>query len=45
VDGRPIKSHLLKHGEVVKIGTDEFTFIDEELNASDQTMIYMPEDD
>jgi pSer/pThr/pTyr-binding forkhead associated (FHA) protein len=45
VDGKPIKHHLLKHGEVVRIGTDELTFIDEEVNASDQTVIYLPEDD
>jgi len=45
VDDKPITRHLLKHGEVVRIGTDELTFIDEEINASDQTVIYLPEDD
>jgi len=45
VNGKHIKRHLLKHGEVVAIGQHDFCLIDEETRGLEQTMIYIPDDE
>ena len=44
VNGRVVHRHLLKHGDVISIGTHEFTLIDENTMRFEQTMVYVPED-
>jgi len=41
---KKIKKHRWKHGELVKIGTHEFTLIDEQTRAFEQTTILIPEE-
>ncbi|NOZ54928.1 MAG: FHA domain-containing protein [Gammaproteobacteria bacterium] len=43
--GNPIKRHRWKHGDLIKIGLHEFTLIDEETRAFEETNIVLPEDD
>jgi pSer/pThr/pTyr-binding forkhead associated (FHA) protein len=43
VNGRHIKRHLLKHGDVAVIGQNEFGLIDEEALSFERTMVYLPE--
>jgi len=45
INGRHIKRHLFKHGEVAQIGQHEFKLVDEEALGFEQTMIFIPEDD
>jgi len=44
VNGRHIKRHILKHGDVAVIGQNEFGLIDEEALSFEQTMLYLPDD-
>jgi len=44
-NGKSIKRHRWKHGDMVKIGMHEFTLIDEETRAFERTNIVLPEDD
>ena len=41
---KKIKKHRWKHGEMVVIGSHEFTLIDEQTRAFEQTTILLPED-
>lgn len=43
VNGRPVRRQFLKHGDVVTIGTHEFTFIDENTLRFEETRIYLPD--
>lgn len=45
VNGRYIKRHLLKPGDVAVIGQNEFGLVDEEALSFERTMIFLPEDD
>ena len=42
IGGRKIKRELLKHGDNVKIGQHEFTYIDEDQLRMDKTVILDP---
>jgi pSer/pThr/pTyr-binding forkhead associated (FHA) protein len=44
VNGRHIKRHLLKHGDVAVIGQNEFGLIDEDTLSFEQTIVYLPEE-
>ncbi len=44
VNGRPVERHLLKHSEVITIGSHEFILMDEDTLRFEETMIYLPED-
>jgi len=44
VNGRPSKRHMLKHGDIAKIGNHEFAFIDEETRGFETTAVILPED-
>jgi pSer/pThr/pTyr-binding forkhead associated (FHA) protein len=43
LDGKKIKKHRWKHGELIKIGSHEFTLIDEKTRAFEQTNIMLPD--
>ena len=43
INGRRIKRHLFKHGEVAQIGTHELTFIDEGTRAFEETSVLLPD--
>jgi pSer/pThr/pTyr-binding forkhead associated (FHA) protein len=43
-DGRRIARESLEHGDTVKIGEHEFTYVDEEQLKMDQTVIIAPDD-
>ncbi len=43
VDGKEIKRHMLKHGEVVKIGSHEFAMVDEATRGFETTTVILPE--
>ncbi|NOX76316.1 MAG: FHA domain-containing protein [Gammaproteobacteria bacterium] len=45
VNGRKITHHMLKHGEVVKIGGHDFTLIDEAIRAFEPTTVILPGND
>lgn len=46
VNGKRIyKKHLLKHGEIAKIGTHELTLVDEGTRAFERTEVLLPDDD
>jgi pSer/pThr/pTyr-binding forkhead associated (FHA) protein len=45
INGRRIKKHLFKHGEVAQIGTHELTLVDEGTRAFETTQILLPEDE
>jgi pSer/pThr/pTyr-binding forkhead associated (FHA) protein len=45
VDGKSIEQHILKHGEVVTIGTHEFTLVDEDVLAGERTRILIRDDE
>ena len=45
VSGKHIKRHLLKNGEVAKIGSHEFTLVDEKNRAFERTQVVIPEDE
>lgn len=44
VNGKKVKRHMLKHGEVVKIGDHDFTLIDETTRGFETTTVILPED-
>lgn len=44
VNGHLVNRHMLKHGDVIGIGTHEFTLIDENTMRFEETMVYLPED-
>ena len=41
VNGQRIKQSLLKHEDVVKIGTHQFKFVDEETVAAQRTRVLL----
>jgi len=43
VNGRNIKRHLLKHGEVIRIGLHDLTMVDEQTRGFEQTEVILPE--
>ena len=43
VNGKKIKRHMMKHGEVVHIGSHEFTLIDEATRGFETTTVILPE--
>jgi len=43
VNGRNIKRHLLKHGEVIRIGLHDLTLVDEQTRGFEQTEVMLPE--
>lgn len=45
INGRRIKKHLFKHGEVAQIGTHELTLVDEGTRAFEATEVLLPEDE
>lgn len=44
VNGRPVDRHLLKHGDMLSLGTLVLKFIDEQALALDGTRILLQED-
>lgn len=44
LNNKNIKKHRWKHGELIKIGTHEFTLIDESTRAFEETSVLLPED-
>jgi len=45
VNNNRVERHLLKHGDIVKVGTHEFTFDSGQNPALERTAIYIPDDD
>lgn len=45
INGKKIKKHLFKHGEVAQIGTHELTLVDEGTRAFETTQVLLPDDD
>lgn len=45
VNGSRIKAQRLKHGDVVRIGSNDFKVFDDHANTGTQTEYYVPEDD
>jgi pSer/pThr/pTyr-binding forkhead associated (FHA) protein len=43
VNGKTIKRHMFKHGEVAKIGSHEFTMVDEATRGFETTTVILPE--
>lgn len=43
VNGKAIKRHMLKHGEVVKVGSHEFTLVDESTRGFETTTVILPD--
>ncbi len=43
VNGRRIRKHLLKHGQIVQIGTHELTLVDEGTRAFEETEVLLPD--
>ncbi len=43
VNGKAIKRHMLKHGEVVKVGSHEFALVDEETRGFETTTVILPD--
>lgn len=43
VNGKAIKRHMLKHGEVVSIGSHEFAMVDEATRGFETTTVILPE--
>mgnify|MGYP000116712073 CR=1 FL=1 len=44
VNGRSVRRHLMKHGEVVRVGLHDLTLIDEQTRAFEETDILLPDD-
>ncbi len=40
---KKIKKHRWKHGEMIRIGSHEFTLIDEQTRAFEETNIFLPD--
>jgi len=43
INGRRIKKHLFKHGQVAQIGTHDVTLIDEGTRAFEETEVLLPD--
>jgi len=43
VNGKAIKRHMLKHGEVAKVGSHEFAMVDEATRGFETTTVILPE--
>lgn len=43
VNGKVIKRHMLKHGEVAKIGSHEFAMVDEATRGFETTTVILPD--
>lgn len=43
VNGKAIKRHMLKHGEVIKIGNHEFAMVDESTRGFETTTVVLPD--
>jgi pSer/pThr/pTyr-binding forkhead associated (FHA) protein len=43
VNGKAIKRHMLKHGEVAKVGSHEFTLVDESTRGFETTTVILPD--
>lgn len=43
VNGKVIKRHMLKHGEVAKIGSHEFSLVDEATRGFETTTVILPD--
>ena len=43
VNGKVIKRHMLKHGEVVKIGNHELAMVDESTRGFETTTVILPD--
>lgn len=44
INGKRIKRHLMKHGEVAHIGEHEFAMVDEATRAFETTTVILPEE-
>ena len=44
VNGKRIKRYLMKHGDIAKIGQDEFALVDEQNRAFERTEVILPEE-
>jgi pSer/pThr/pTyr-binding forkhead associated (FHA) protein len=44
INGKRVKRHLMKHGEVAHIGEHEFALVDEATRAFETTTVILPED-
>lgn len=44
VNGRPVQRHLLKHGDLIRIGTQEFRYVDEQGAAAEGTRILLSDE-
>jgi pSer/pThr/pTyr-binding forkhead associated (FHA) protein len=43
INGKKIKRHMLKHGEVAQIGSHEFTLVDESTRGFETTTVILPD--
>jgi pSer/pThr/pTyr-binding forkhead associated (FHA) protein len=43
VNGKAIKRHMLKHGEVIRVGNHEFAMVDESTRGFETTAVVLPE--
>ena len=43
MNGKVIKRHMLKHGEVAKIGSHEFALVDEATRGFETTTVVLPD--
>lgn len=43
VNGKAIKRHMFKHGEVAKIGSHEFAMVDEATRGFETTTVILPD--
>jgi len=43
VNGKVIKRHMLKHGEVAKVGSHEFSLVDEATRGFETTTVILPD--
>lgn len=43
VNGKAVKRHMLKHGEVVKVGSHEFALVDESTRGFETTTVVLPD--
>lgn len=41
VNGRPVQRHLLKHGDLIRIGTQQFRYVDEHGTDTEGTRILL----
>ncbi|MBL1278572.1 MAG: FHA domain-containing protein [Ectothiorhodospiraceae bacterium] len=43
VNGKKVKRHMLKHGEILKIGEHEFAMVDEATRGFETTTVVLPD--